>query len=94
MRRLPASLSAIGTRSSPLVSSAAASGCAPASPSSRRGRSHRSCSSWTSPTNHLDLDAIETLEEALRRYDGALLVVSHDEAFLEAIGVEDGSGWG
>ncbi len=40
------------------------------------------------PTNHLDLDAIETLEAALRDYDGALVVVSHDAAFLEAIGVE------
>jgi ATPase subunit of ABC transporter with duplicated ATPase domains len=40
------------------------------------------------PTNHLDLDAIETLEAALRDYDGALLVVSHDAAFLAAIGVE------
>lgn len=40
------------------------------------------------PTNHLDLDAVEMLEAALRAYDGALLVVSHDRAFLEAIGVE------
>jgi ATPase subunit of ABC transporter with duplicated ATPase domains len=40
------------------------------------------------PTNHLDLDALEALESALRAYDGALLVVSHDAAFLEAIGVE------
>ncbi len=40
------------------------------------------------PTNHLDLDALEALESALRGYDGALLVVSHDAAFLEAIGVE------
>ncbi len=40
------------------------------------------------PTNHLDLDAIEALEGALRTYDGALLVVSHDVGFLEAIGVE------
>ncbi|HTU11772.1 MAG TPA: ATP-binding cassette domain-containing protein [Allosphingosinicella sp.] len=39
------------------------------------------------PTNHLDLDAIETLEAALGGYDGALLVVSHDRAFLDAIGV-------
>jgi ATPase subunit of ABC transporter with duplicated ATPase domains len=39
------------------------------------------------PTNHLDLDALEALESALRDYDGALLVVSHDAAFLEAIGV-------
>jgi ATPase subunit of ABC transporter with duplicated ATPase domains len=40
------------------------------------------------PTNHLDLDALEALEAALRTYDGALLVVSHDAEFLEAIGVE------
>ncbi|WP_172298090.1 ABC-F family ATP-binding cassette domain-containing protein [Pseudoruegeria sp. HB172150] len=40
------------------------------------------------PTNHLDLEAMEALEAALRGYDGALLVVSHDAAFLEAIGVE------
>ena len=40
------------------------------------------------PTNHLDLDSIEVLEAALRGYDGALLVVSHDAAFLEAIGIE------
>ncbi|MBT2188726.1 ATP-binding cassette domain-containing protein [Sphingobium nicotianae] len=40
------------------------------------------------PTNHLDLDAIETLEEALAGYDGALLAVSHDAAFLARIGIE------
>ncbi|MBS0477696.1 MAG: ABC-F family ATP-binding cassette domain-containing protein, partial [Proteobacteria bacterium] len=40
------------------------------------------------PTNHLDLDSIEVLEAALRGYDGALLVVSHDAAFLDAIGIE------
>ncbi|MAY63353.1 MAG: ABC transporter [Rhizobiales bacterium] len=37
------------------------------------------------PTNHLDLDALETLEAALAAYDGALLVVSHDSTFLEAL---------
>ncbi|MGZ8457501.1 MAG: ABC-F family ATP-binding cassette domain-containing protein [Gemmatirosa sp.] len=40
------------------------------------------------PTNHLDLDALDALEAALRAHDGALLVVSHDAAFLAAIGVE------
>jgi|TARA_R100000501_G_scaffold15823_2_gene28766 ATPase subunit of ABC transporter with duplicated ATPase domains len=39
------------------------------------------------PTNHLDLDALNELETALRAYDGALLVVSHDEKFLQTIGV-------
>ncbi|KJC47707.1 ABC-F family ATP-binding cassette domain-containing protein [Bradyrhizobium sp. LTSP857] len=39
------------------------------------------------PTNHLDLESIETIEAGLRAYDGALLVVSHDEPFLQAIGV-------
>ncbi|MGZ8502492.1 MAG: ABC-F family ATP-binding cassette domain-containing protein [Candidatus Limnocylindrales bacterium] len=36
------------------------------------------------PTNHLDLDALEWLEERLRRRAGALLVASHDRAFLDA----------
>jgi ATPase subunit of ABC transporter with duplicated ATPase domains len=40
------------------------------------------------PTNHLDLDSIEAVEAALSAYDGAILVVSHDPRFLEAIGVE------
>jgi ATPase subunit of ABC transporter with duplicated ATPase domains len=39
------------------------------------------------PTNHLDLDALDALERALQAHDGALLVVSHDAAFLDAIGV-------
>ncbi len=37
------------------------------------------------PTNHLDLEAVEALEAGLAGYDGALLVVSHDEAFLGAL---------
>jgi ATPase subunit of ABC transporter with duplicated ATPase domains len=40
------------------------------------------------PTNHLDLDSLQALEQVLRGYDGALLVVSHDAAFLDAIGIE------
>jgi ATPase subunit of ABC transporter with duplicated ATPase domains len=39
------------------------------------------------PTNHLDIDSIEAVEAGLRAYDGALLVVSHDQAFLKAIGI-------
>lgn len=39
------------------------------------------------PTNHLDTDSIATVEAGLRAYDGALLVVSHDRAFLAAIGI-------
>ena len=40
------------------------------------------------PTNHLDLDSIAEVEAGLAEFAGALLVVSHDEAFLEAIGIE------
>jgi len=39
------------------------------------------------PTNHLDLASIETLEQALKDFDGALVVVSHDEAFVAALGI-------
>jgi len=39
------------------------------------------------PSNHLDLESIEALEAALAGYDGALLIASHDQAFLEAVGV-------
>lgn len=37
------------------------------------------------PTNHLDLPSIEELELALARYSGAILYVSHDSYFQEAI---------
>jgi ATPase subunit of ABC transporter with duplicated ATPase domains len=40
------------------------------------------------PTNHLDIDSIETVEAGLRAYDGALLIVSHDETFLDAVGID------
>ena len=38
------------------------------------------------PTNHLDIDSIEVIEEAMRSYDGALMVVSHDPAFVANVG--------
>ena len=39
------------------------------------------------PTNHLDPETLETVEAALRRFAGTLVVVSHDRAFLDGIGV-------
>ncbi|MCP1727769.1 ATP-binding cassette subfamily F protein 3 [Natronospira proteinivora] len=37
------------------------------------------------PTNHLDLEAVLWLEEWLRRYQGTLLLVSHDREFLDGV---------
>jgi len=41
------------------------------------------------PTNNLDLRSLQVLEGALKSYEGALLVISHDEVFLENIGIEE-----
>ncbi|HEV2786632.1 MAG TPA: ABC-F family ATP-binding cassette domain-containing protein, partial [Solirubrobacteraceae bacterium] len=38
------------------------------------------------PTHHLDLESREALEDALLAFEGALLLVSHDRALLEAVG--------
>jgi ATPase subunit of ABC transporter with duplicated ATPase domains len=50
------------------------------------------------PTNHLDLEAAEALETMLRTWTGALVVVSHDDAFLRTLGLthhieRTGDGW-
>lgn len=40
------------------------------------------------PTNNLDLESIEILTSAIQQYEGTLLVVSHDESFLEQINIQ------
>lgn len=37
------------------------------------------------PTNHLDVSTIEWLEEYLRNYEGAVLIVSHDRYFIDSV---------
>ncbi len=40
------------------------------------------------PNNHLDLDSLSHLEQALIAYKGALIVISHDKYFLENIKID------
>ncbi len=37
------------------------------------------------PTNHLDIESIQWLEDYLRSYNGAVLLISHDRAFLDNV---------
>ncbi|WP_153118104.1 ATP-binding cassette domain-containing protein [Rhodocyclus tenuis] len=50
------------------------------------------------PDNHLDLPSLQALASQLREYHGALVVVSHDQAFLDSLGLThrllaSGQGW-
>jgi ATPase subunit of ABC transporter with duplicated ATPase domains len=38
------------------------------------------------PTNHLDLEAINALNVALQRFDGTVLLVTHDQDLMEEVG--------
>ena len=40
------------------------------------------------PTNHLDINSMKNIESALNNYQGAMIVISHDQTFLESIGIE------
>jgi ATP-binding cassette, subfamily F, member 3 len=37
------------------------------------------------PTNHLDMDSIDALASALKQFKGGVAIVSHDQAFLDAV---------
>ncbi|AEF24387.1 ATP-binding cassette domain-containing protein [Pseudomonas fulva] len=45
------------------------------------------------PDNHIDLDSLLAVEAMLRDYRGALIVVSHDVAFIEALAITDRLEW-
>jgi macrolide transport system ATP-binding/permease protein len=48
-----------------------------------------SCIILDEPSNHLDFEALESLENALRGFTGTLIVVSHDRYFIERIGLKN-----
>jgi ATPase subunit of ABC transporter with duplicated ATPase domains len=37
------------------------------------------------PTNHMDMEAIEALNKALKAFDGTLIFVSHDREFVSSL---------
>jgi ATPase subunit of ABC transporter with duplicated ATPase domains len=41
------------------------------------------------PSNHLDLEVLDSLEEALRNFSGTLIVVSHDRYFIDRIRINN-----
>jgi ATPase subunit of ABC transporter with duplicated ATPase domains len=40
------------------------------------------------PTNHLDLNSMKSIESVLKNYQGAMIVISHDQTFLKSIAIE------
>ena len=52
---------------------------------SRLGMDDANCLLLDEPTNHLDIPSQEVLEEALARYPGAVIMVSHDRYFVDSV---------